>query len=469
MVSEPTGHSISAGENLNLSEALGRIMDLTAPLPASNASGDQEKCGIKNRFKEMIVRNNKDGNENLVASKKEKKSSPVLSKKAPEQKVNNGKTGKFRCQICRDREFSDKKRIYRHYCYAHYKKAILQLIGGDKKECPFCDKKFRDSMEMVGHVGCTHKKIEDFLPEQFHIKPESSKKTSTQAQAETGKNCMEYTCGLCAHTKTFTKRGDLYEHYSCVHFRAQLRPYIDEAGDKCPLCDLTHKQPTEYKKVRHLGVVHGMLENFLPLDLQIPKVNPHLEAVQVKTKRSSTENEITSVGSHCQPVSKFQCHLCPFSHPRRSKLYSHYAISHYHQHLLSRINLKKLDCPLCGEKKADHDSLLSHLGNTHKMVEEFLPAGFHLSRSRNRNNSKIQSSLPGKDRLHMSSTSNELRTESFLGGVKKAIDKSEPGSEKNFNKIKSIGDDSVKEEEETSGSTLKKKMQRIFGDLEDSD
>ena len=69
----------------------------------------------------------------------------------------------------------------------------------------------------------------------------------------------------------------------------------------------------------------------------------------------------------------------------------------------------------------------------------------------------------------MSSTSNELRTESFLGGVKKAIDKSEPGSEKNFNKIKSIGDDSVKEEEETSGSTLKKKMQRIFGDLEDSD
>ena len=452
VVGEPTGHnSNSAGENLNLSEALGMIMDLTAPPKGSSASGGQEKCGTKNKFKDLTVRNTKDGNENLFASKKEKKSSLVLSKKTPEHKVNNRKTGKFRCQICRDREFSDKKRIYRHYSYAHYKNAILKLIGGDKKECPFCDKKFRDSMEMVGHVGCTHKKIEDFLPEQFHIKPETSKKTSIPAPAEPGKNIMEFTCGLCAHSKTFTKRGDLYEHYSCVHYRAQLRPYIDEFGDKCSLCDLTHKQPTEYKKVRHLGVVHGMLENFLPPHLQIPKVNPHLEAVQVKPKRSSTDmNEI--IGSQSQPVSKLQCHLCPFSHQRRSKLYSHYAISHYHQYLLSRINLKKLDCHLCGEKKADHDSLLSHLGSTHKMVEEFLPAGFHLSRSRNRNISQLESQgiLWGND--------------SILSGVKKAIDKTDPGSENNFNKIKSSDDDKVKEEKE-----LKKKMQSIFGDLEDSD
>lgn len=49
------------------------------------------------------------------------------------------------------------------------------------------------------------------------------------------------------------------------------------------------------------------------------------------------------------------------------------------------------------------------------------------------------------------------------------MDKSDPGSENNFNKIKSSGDDTVKEEEELSGSTLKKKMQSIFGDLEDSD
>ena len=86
------------------------------------------------------------------------------------------------------------------------------------------------------------------------------------------------------------------------------------------------------------------------------------------------------------------------------------------------------------------------------MVEEFLPAGFHLSRSRNRNISQLESQgiLWGND--------------SILSGVKKVIDKTDPGSENNFNKIKSSDDDKVKEEKE-----LKKKMQSIFGDLEDSD
>ena len=207
-----------------------------------------------------------------------------------------------------------------------------------------------------------------------------------------------------------------------------------------------------------------MLENFLPPDLRIPKVNPHLEAVKVKTKKSSTEeNEIVSVGS--PSVSKFQCHLCPFSHQRRSKLYCHYAVSHYRQQLISRINLKKLDCHLCDEKKTDLDSLLMHLGNTHKIVEEFLPTSLHLSRSRNR----LQSSQTRKDRLHLSPSKRILwRNDSIPSGEKRCIEKSDP--ENNVKKIKSSHDDPVKEEEDRSVSSLKKKMQSIFGDnFEDSD
>ena len=51
VVGQPPGQRSSAGENqqLALSEALGRIMAVTRPLPAqhqgSSASGDQEKCG----------------------------------------------------------------------------------------------------------------------------------------------------------------------------------------------------------------------------------------------------------------------------------------------------------------------------------------------------------------------------------------------------------------------------------------
>ena len=462
MVSDQTaGQSGSAGENqnLNLSEALGRIMDLTTPRHGSGASGDQGKCGTKNRYKEpanlseMIVRNTKDGNENLFTAKKEKKPPLVVSVKAPEDKVNPGKTRKLRCKICKDQvEFSDKKRLYRHYCYVHYKKELIQLIGGKKEKCPYCDKKFRDSMEVVGHVGCTHKKIEDFLPAHFHIKPESFEKTPVQTQSETAKQSMEYTCGLCDQIKTFNKRSDLYAHYSCFHFRAELIPYIDEAGDQCSLCDLTHKEPTVYKKVRHIGVVHGMVESFLPRYLQLPKLNPN--PVQVKTTQRSSTAENATIPAGSPSVSGFQCHICPFSHQRRSKIYGHYAISHYRQHLLARINVVKLDCAICGEIKDDLDSLLTHLGNTHKMVEEFLPPGFHLSRSKNRNS---HSSHPVEDRHH---------------GVKKVLDRSESGWENNSKKKRKISrDDPVVKEEEVmnDGSTLRKKMQSIFGELEDSD
>ena len=169
VVGEPSGYGQPhfAGENQQfaLSEALGRIMAVAGPLPAqhqgSSASGDQaqEKSGTKNRFKEpanlseMMSSNTRDGNENLLTSKK-LKTPLVLNKKPPEPKEINGKAERFRCQICKDQEFSVKKRLYRHYCYAHYKKDLLQLIGDRKESCPFCEKKFR-GIRLRGDGGGT--------------------------------------------------------------------------------------------------------------------------------------------------------------------------------------------------------------------------------------------------------------------------------------------------------------------------
>ena len=45
------------------------------------------------------------------------------------------------------------------------------------------------------------------------------------------------------------------------------------------------------------------------------------------------------------------------------------------------IDERTLECPHCGETRADTDSLIRHLGSSHKIVEKFLPAEFHLSRS----------------------------------------------------------------------------------------
>ena len=330
----------------------------------------------------------KDGNENLLAGKKPKKDDhSERQKEQTSRKVDSGvssghkveeikKPFKYRCKLCKDRWFMEKKRLYRHYSYAHFKAEIVELFGKKRDQCPFCPKKFEDTQEVVCHVGIVHNKAEEFL--QKHIKQEVSWEDGQQ------ESLVEMTCGLCTNKKNFTRRSDLYEHYSCTHFRAQLRPFIDLASDKCPLCDLVHKQPTEYKKIRHIGVVHRMVEDLLPQSLHIPRNLPPLEMGQaVGRKCSGDQKDDHRSGGGAQ----LECHLCQFKHLRRSRLYSHYAISHYRQQILSKIgvnNLLKLECCHCGERRDEVDGLVRHLGSTHKMVEEFLPEEFILSKSRNK-------------------------------------------------------------------------------------
>ena len=88
-------------------------------------------------------------------------------------KKSSIKKGKSRlsCKIegCKEQAYG-RSGLYRHYSYAHFKQDILGLIGGSQENCPYCGIKFQKPNDAVGHVGCVHKKLLDFLPKRLHIK-----------------------------------------------------------------------------------------------------------------------------------------------------------------------------------------------------------------------------------------------------------------------------------------------------------
>ena len=467
-------------DHLRLSEALGRIMDLSKSVPEHERSEPSPNVDWSSSSKGILTgsRNSRDGNENLFTDKKGRRdSTSEKQKEETSRKVDFGlsrsisvevadkgevhkKPFKYRCKLCKDRWFMERKRLYRHYSYAHFKREIVELVGKKRDQCPYCHRKFEDSQDVISHVGISHNKVEEFL--QKHITNEHSLGTNPPSES-----LVELTCGLCTNKKMFSRRSDLYEHYSCTHFRAQLRPFIDVATDKCPLCKLVHKQSSEYKKIRHIGVVHRMVENFLPQSLHIPKNLSPLEVAQSVGRKSSERTDHQRGGGDIQ----LKCHLCPFKHLRRSRLYSHYATAHYRDQVLSKIgvsNLLNLQCPHCGEKRDEVDGLVRHLGSTHKMVEGFLPDELILSKSKNMKSHRAPPANEGKDLFTSILKKDTNKGEKYLESRKKSFEKVESKIKTNEKPLR-VGCD---QGEEGRISTPQKKIQNIrsiFGDMDDSD
>ena len=78
----------------------------------------------------------------------------------------------------------------------------------------------------------------------------------------------------------------------------------------------------------------------------------------------------------------FQCHLCGANRISRSQLYAHYSTSHYKEELMSLIDRENLQCQICGWKRNKMQLLIPHVGSVHDKVEDYLPAQFHLPRSK---------------------------------------------------------------------------------------
>ena len=228
-------------------------------------------------------------------------------------KTKTSKKGKPRlhCKIegCTEQAHG-KYALYRHYCNcnAHFKEELLRLIGGRQENCPYCGLKFQRSNNAVGHVGYVHHKLEDFLPKHLHIKSNRMKKCSKAKpnvvsttgqlyQAKKKRTVSDFSCGLCVNKK-FGSRHHLYEHYSLVHYRAQLRHFIDAESAECSRCKIILKNPTEANKIRHMGVVHGLLEekNILQGHLWVPKSKITARSCQTSAFEVQDSRDLKLIG-----------------------------------------------------------------------------------------------------------------------------------------------------------------------------
>ena len=78
-------------------------------------------------------------------------------------------------------------------------------------------------------------------------------------------------CQLCTTRPViFRTRSSLYSHYSLFHYRDRLMPFISIESSSCTICDKT-LTPKNQHFLYHVGVAHGMIEDFMPTDHHIKK------------------------------------------------------------------------------------------------------------------------------------------------------------------------------------------------------
>ena len=88
------------------------------------------------------------------------------------EKVTRVLAGGHVCQLCEDcRHFETREDLYRHYAGLHYRGRLEERVQG-QETCHLCGDS-RRRRNMVLHLGVHHNLVEDFLPEEYHLKKTS--------------------------------------------------------------------------------------------------------------------------------------------------------------------------------------------------------------------------------------------------------------------------------------------------------
>ena len=232
----------------------------------------------------------------------------------------------------------------------------------------------------------------------------------------------KFPCGLCG--KICRKQKALSRHYSLVHFKTELVGLLsEESENQCSRCGLAWREYTERSKINHIGVDHRVVARFINTNIpekkkkhknrdRVPKefIPDHENEEKYKSKRRSRKNSVNS----CLEESKMiPCHICGKKFQSRSELYNHYSITHYKEELRSLVDRENLQCQFCGFQRNKIDVLTVHIGSVHDKVEDFLPAEFHLPRSRSRpvKYSKISSTSHPESPVELNQTRYEQTVE----------------------------------------------------------
>ena len=309
--------------------------------------------------------------------------------------MQRNESGKYVC-FCKEFSSASRTSLYRHYTF-HYKEELLEHVAG-KAACTFCSKPFTGNLNKnIQHVGVTHNVVDDYLAPGYRVSKLNLKskeelapsKVKEEYKAKVDDSNVEklesdkaiYECYICKEGLTGCRSSD-YIHYVTKHFKDQLSELIEDRS-VCPFCD---KQFTNHKldSLKHVGIVHSKLEDFLPAKYHIEK---QLKNKTVKDEVNAFERNIPyedqedrSCNEH-KLSSGLTCHICKKSGFRnRSILYAHYSLTHFRKKLLAKLNGSKR-CPVC--QKSHHLKMkfnIMHLGASHSFVDKYLPSQYQVKK-----------------------------------------------------------------------------------------
>ena len=315
--------------------------------------------------------------------------------------------------------------------------------------CPICNKTLERNYSLK-HIAISHSYVEEFLPTKYHVKKQKAgrpkngveclkvdgeknlrnvkkiklvKKTmkekwNTKVSSGPVRNLA---CGLCQFRTPH--RGSLYEHYSCVHLREQLKEKYELDNDFCPVCQKQFGHYSESGKIKfkllaHVGAVHNGVHQFLDKKYHIKRVPKgrkkgvkKIEKTDAKHEENKDKHDMLNeeflpsimhaekkkpgrpklhmeksdevlVKSETYEIGRVQdllCSICDYKTYSRGYLYEHYACIHFKKELEEKYELENGVCPMCKKKLVNCKyKLLSHIGSVHRGVEQFLEAKYHV-------------------------------------------------------------------------------------------
>ena len=194
----------------------------------------------------------------------------------PEHHIKKGKVEKCqplqkipsnRCCACAFSS-SSRKTMYGHYSRVHFREEILKELG-DRKICLYCDKEFKSKADGLLHIGVVHSVVEKFLEHKDHIK-----KVRTKSKNKNKRDHLANVHHMCCKCNTsFSNRQFLYSHYATKHFDETIEKKYGKWQTNeqiCPIC-MRMLRVDRWKWIRHIGVTHSVVEDFLDKKHHIPK------------------------------------------------------------------------------------------------------------------------------------------------------------------------------------------------------
>ena len=181
----------------------------------------------------------------------------------------------YRCRLCKIRELRENQENPRPalnppaQCsptFSDTDDAENPSAPEDQYQCGFCEKSFSTRSRLY---------------EQFYSLLQESAPVSNQTTSRKTKR-KSYICELCPKSnKILNSRSDLYRHYSLIHFKKQLKQFVDKL--KCKICGVKKRDMTEL--LRHVGSTHDKVDEFLDKKYHVIKEKNVIKSGQVKMKR----------------------------------------------------------------------------------------------------------------------------------------------------------------------------------------